>query len=58
MLNGASYSPISRAVRGFPSGSVVKNPPTNAGDIRERVQSLGQEHPLEKGMATHSNILA
>ena len=23
-----------------------------------RVQSLGQENPLEKGMATHSNILA
>ena len=22
------------------------------------VQSLGQENPLEKGMATHSNILA
>ena len=22
------------------------------------VQSLGQEHPLEKGMATHSSILA
>ena len=35
MLNGASHSPISRAVRGFPSGSVVKNPPTNAGDIRD-----------------------
>ena len=23
-----------------------------------QVQSLGQENPLEKGMATHSNILA
>ena len=23
-----------------------------------QVQSLGQEHPLEKGMATHSSILA
>ena len=23
-----------------------------------RVQSLGQEHPLEKEMATHSSILA
>ena len=27
--------PISRAERGFPSGSVVKNSPTNAGDIRD-----------------------
>ena len=39
----------------FPSGSVVKNPPTNAGD---KVQSLSQEDPLEKEMATHSSLLA
>ena len=33
---------------------VVKNPPT----LQETgVQSLGQEDPLEKGMATHSSIL-
>ena len=33
----------------------VKNLPV----MREtRVQSLGQEDPLEKGMATHSSILA
>ena len=35
--------------------SVVKNPLANAGDIGD---SLGQEDPLEKGMATHSSILA
>ena len=40
---------------GFPSGSVVKNPPT----VQETwVQSLGQEELLEKEMATHSCILA
>ena len=33
---------------------VVKNSPANTGDIRD----LGQEDPLEKGMATHSTILA
>ena len=34
---------------------MVKNLPA----IQEtRVQSLGQEDPLEKGMATHSSILA
>ena len=34
---------------------MVKNPPA----IQEtRVQSLGQENPLEKGSATHSRILA
>ena len=32
---------------------VVKNIPANAGDIR----GVGQEEPLEKGMATHSSIL-
>ena len=37
---------------------VVKNLPANAGDIEMRVRSLGQEDPLEKGMTTHSNILA
>ena len=33
-------------IKGFSGGSEVKNPPANAGD------------PLEKEMATHSNILA
>ena len=37
---------------------VVKNPPANAGDIRDVVQSLGWEDPLKEGMATHSSILA
>ena len=36
----------------------VKNPPANAGDINHVVRSLGQEDPLEEGMATHSSILA
>ena len=40
---------------GFPSSSMVKNPPA----IQEmRVQSLGWEDPLEKEMATHPSILA
>ena len=41
--------------KGFPGGSVIKNPPPK----QERlVQSLGQEDPLQKEMATHSSILA
>ena len=36
----------------------IKNLPVNAGDIETLVQSLGQEDPLEEGMATHSRILA
>ena len=37
---------------------LVKNPLANAGDIKEVVQSLGREDPLEEEMATHSSILA
>ena len=37
---------------------VVRNPPSNAGDIETLVQSLGQEDPLEEGMAIHSSFLA
>ena len=33
----------------------VKNPPVM---LEVRVQFLGQEDPLEEGMATHSSILA
>jgi len=39
----------------FPAGSDGKESSCSAGD---QVRSLGQEDPLEKGMATHSNILA
>ena len=34
---------------------MVKNPPTMQ---KTQVQFLGKEDPLEKGMATHPNILA
>jgi len=37
---------------------VVKNPSANRGDIKTWVQSLGQEDPLEEGMASNSSILA
>ena len=40
---------------GFPGGSVVKNLPAMQ---ETRVRSLGQEDPLEKGMATHCSTLA
>ena len=41
--------------RGFPAGSVLKNPPAKQ---LTWVWSLGREDPLEKEMATHSSILA
>ena len=43
---------------GFPSGSVVKNPPANAGDVRDVGSIPGSENPLKEGMATHSSTLA
>ena len=47
--------PLVLCPEGIPSGSVVKNPPA----MQETwVQSLVLEDPLEKGMATHSSILA
>ena len=36
---------------------MVKNSPANARDIRDVGLTLGREHPLEEGMATHSSIL-
>ena len=38
-----------------PVGQTIKNPPAMQ---ETRLLSLGQEYPLEMGMATHSNILA
>ena len=47
--------PAVQESEGFSGGSVVKNPPA----MQEMwVQFLGQEDPLEKGLATHSSILA
>ena len=43
------------ASRGFPGGLVGKE---SAFKPETWVQSLGQEDPLEKEMATHSSILA
>ena len=37
---------------------VVKNPPTNAEDLRDAGLILGQSDPLEEEMATHSSIFA
>ena len=41
--------------KGFPGSSPVKNPPA----MQEKgIQSLGQDDPLGKEMATQSSILA
>ena len=43
---------------GFQHGSVVKNLPAKRKMQETQVRSLDGEDPLEKGMATHSSILA
>ena len=42
-------------VLSFPGGSVVKNPPANAGDMGS-IPGLGRS--LGEGIATHSSTLA
>ena len=40
------------------SGSVIKNLPAKQKTQETWVQSLGQEDPVQKEMATHSSVLA
>ena len=42
----------------FQVALVVKNPPENAGDLRDVGSSLDWEDSLDVGMGTHSSILA
>ena len=47
----------------YPKGAsqvmlLVKNPPANVGDLREAGLIPGSGRSLEKGMATHSSIIA
>ena len=45
-------------VKGFPSGSQVKNLPAKQETREVQVRFLAQEDSLEEGMGTHSSILA
>ena len=49
---------MSLLILGLPRGSMVKNPPANAGDTGDLGSIPGQKNPLEKETAIHSNILA
>ena len=46
---------LTKWLKGFPGGTVVKNPLSNAGDVGS---SPGSGRSLEKEIATHSSILA
>ena len=52
---GTSFACVFGLSMGFPAMQTVKNLPAMQ---KTRVQSLCWEGPLEKGMATHSSILA
>ena len=45
-------------IKGFPGGSVKKNPPIIQETKDAQVRSPGREDPLEESMATYSSILA
>ena len=55
LLTGHKYLYPSYKAKGFPDGSVVKKLPAKQ---ETWVGSLGQEDPLEKGIATQSSIRA
>ena len=57
-LKWLSRSSSNLVYRASQMSLVVKNPPANAGDIRDADLIPGLEDPLEEGMATHSRILA
>ena len=45
-------------IQGFPGGTNGKGPACQFRDVRDTGSTLDREDPLEKGMATHSSILA
>ena len=47
-----------KTLRGFPTGSAVKNQSVMQETQETQVPSLGGEDPLEEDMTIHSNILA
>ena len=55
---GSPNKAVSTQQKGFPSGSVVKNPPAMQELQEAWVWFLAQKDSLEEGMATHCSILA
>ena len=56
-LNSPSFLEILKGLL-HPWWLSSKESACSTGDVEVRVQSLGQEDPLEEEMATHSSILA
>ena len=63
LSNACPITQVMRVIPFYPRrasqvAQMVKNPPAQQEMQETRVQSLGQEDPLEKEMATHSSTLA
>ena len=56
--SGFSESTGAGVLVGFLGGASGKEPTCQCRRQEVQVQSLGQEHPLEKEMVTHSSVLA
>ena len=60
---GDQFKSLYKSLTGFPSGTrgkrtqAGKNPPANAGDIKDSGLIPGWGRSLEEGMATHFSIL-
>ena len=52
----ASFVQTYRMIWASQVAPVVKKLLANAGDVKTQVRSLGQEDPVEEGMATHSHV--
>ena len=57
-VKNMNHRALPPSLRGFPGGTVVKNPAAMQETQEMQVRSLGWEDPLEKGKATHSSIAA
>ena len=55
---GKQIPKVFKGYQDLPGGSSGKEPACQCRRRETQVQSLGWEDPLEKGMATHSSILA
>ena len=59
MINDIKYKNLYFIIKkGFPGGSVVKNPPANARDAGNMSSVPGSGRSLEEKMATYSSIPA
>ena len=56
-INDLNHMYTTRITLDFPGGGSGKEPACQCRRHERRIQSLGWEDPLEKGMATHSSIL-